>query len=187
MLQILMNFFIQVLIFSYIIVDPVTKPEQFCVVRTSQNNYLSSLTWGILDFSFERLSAWPAWRPGVIFKVMYDDSVRWPSSAVIWKIWPFGVTFFVVFGASVKRQHNTKFCPCRTGLEPRRQSAGKEHHCETNPGPHGKNQEGGGVQGLAAHQRCPTGPHKHQGHCNGKLTRIERTNLHIMTIVSIQN
>ena len=38
---------------------------------------------GILDFSFKRLSALAAWRPEVIPQVIYDDSVRWPSSAVI--------------------------------------------------------------------------------------------------------
>ena len=45
---------------------PVSKPKQFSVVKTSQNNYFPSLTWGILDFSLKGLSAQPARRPWVI-------------------------------------------------------------------------------------------------------------------------
>ena len=48
----------------------------------------------------------------------------------------------------------------------RRESAEKENHGVTQPGPSGKNQEGGGVQGLPAHllhQWCPPEPHRPEG------------------------
>ena len=46
------------------------------VLRTSWNNYFSSLTWSILDFSFKRLSARPARWLWMTSQVMYDDYVR---------------------------------------------------------------------------------------------------------------